>query len=1454
MDVFLDYHGVDLDEAQQVARALEAAGRTVLLDEGSVVPERAWLRAVGDQGLRTPFLIVLITPRTPRDWILAHEGLAVSHHAWAARDGRSFTVIPVIIGGRGLDEQSSLRHWPTAEIPAPPELARPALENLGRQLDRWAYDPGVDADALFRVVDQGPFPGLRAFNEARATLFMGRDEAIRQCMERILDEDVRWLQVEGASGVGKTSFVRAGLLVALRVGERSPFGRSWASCLVRPGGQPVYDLALALHKALGLDADHLPPYQLAERLVGDENALGDLIENELPRLGYRGLVLVLDQIDDAFTQQPLAPHAFEPLDKLIARTVMSSKAFRLITTVRSDRLDDFRTLPQLEGLLNLPTTARYHLAPLREDELRAAIVDPIHLVGAGISDDLVEALVHLALPEESRLAKLAVVLRALWADAVARNPRYPVLAMEDLDALRARQARPADQLEEPYEGLRNVFSRVMDRAIEGLSDAELEAARDMLVHVVRPGRAQDMRCMRPRGEVIFATEQLSAKKARRVLEKLAGPSEGRRPTGLEPFRVIERIDTEGDSESLDLRHDVLLTDWRILAVWLEEAREFLERRDELMLVEARPDPFADGPPNEPIVVRLVGEDLDRTTKARYYKSLDDRSRAFIEELKRRRPEPVRPGRVPRWVFAAGAFAVVALIAASVSLFQYQRRLADDNRMKAVKIADTDLASHAARILLAGVRRPQHQEAWADGVVSALEEPAVRRSLVGSTAEIIDLASSADGSLVAAGYGDGTVAWWSLDDPTVTAQVAAHRLAVRAVAVAPDGTWLVSASHDGTATIVRLDGSADPVVLEGHEGPINDVAIGPKGRRILTASNDGTARVWNADGTLEGVLRGHQGWVTQVSVSPDGRRLLTAGKDGTARVWTLSGGRYVQIPEEATILDHRGQWVPVARFSPGGGRILTGAASGELRLWTFDEDGNPVAEVLGRHDRGIVSAEFDQTGERVVSTGRDETVKVWPLGGGSSSELDLEGVLPVAAAFAPSSNDVLVAVSGGEVRRWTPGRDSARIRYGSGRTEVRDLLVIADPPELVTGTADGVARVWDLDQRLVPEALAPDDLPVASAWFGEGDRLFAALVDGGARIFDRATGELSDAIIEGQLEGAGIAPGGQYVATTLDGRVQLWDIQQFAPPKSVGPSDVEVASLAFGPTGDVLGVLGTDGVLRLYRASSGSEIRTVRLRRENVVTFDFDPEGGRVVTGGSNGSVDVWNVEGGISIKRFDGVPGPVSAVAMAEERVVAGADRLARVWSLADAEFVSDLAGHQGVVRDVAISDDEGWVLTVADDRAARLWDVERPASPVRRSREGCSAFQAALLSDGPQVAVACRNGPAELWKPSGAAMQLSRNGTTVAQVTFSADGDEVLTTSDEGPIAIWPASEKSLQTSLLDGVEPCLAPPERVRYLNEDVETAWARWRGCATACWGQEFPDDVVVEGVRCLSSPTE
>src|SRR5262249_38834183 len=121
---------------------------------------------------------------------------------------------------------------------------------------------GADMDVPVEVPEDGPYPGLESFGEDRARFFFGRRDEVRDLCHRLGFTDAgyrRWLHVQGASGSGKSSLVRAGfvpavrrgLLGRLRAGGVRDVPESWRVAVFRPGADPARNLVEAVAAALG---------------------------------------------------------------------------------------------------------------------------------------------------------------------------------------------------------------------------------------------------------------------------------------------------------------------------------------------------------------------------------------------------------------------------------------------------------------------------------------------------------------------------------------------------------------------------------------------------------------------------------------------------------------------------------------------------------------------------------------------------------------------------------------------------------------------------------------------------------------------------------------------------------------------------------------------------------------------------------------------------------------------------------------------------------------------------------------------------------------------------------------------------------------------------------------------------------------------------------------------------
>ncbi len=292
-------------------------------------------------------------------------------------------------------------------------LVKPKQQRLGSAqalLDALeALLPGRHARPL--RADQSPYPGLRAFQKNDAHRFFGRTPEIAAAVARLREQPL--LAVVGPSGVGKSSFVRAGVLPAL---ERS--GETWTALIVRPGRQPLDSLAqlvtplaggatsaaagtaagIAAPEMAGALSDH---QDVRRRLLAEPGWLGALLRGRARHKGQRILVFV-DQFEELYTLGADLAERRAFTACLASAADDATTPLRVVVSVRSDFLDRVAEDPYF---LTELTRGLFFLAPPGRDELREALVGPAELAGFQFEspatiEHMLDHLVHIpgALP------------------------------------------------------------------------------------------------------------------------------------------------------------------------------------------------------------------------------------------------------------------------------------------------------------------------------------------------------------------------------------------------------------------------------------------------------------------------------------------------------------------------------------------------------------------------------------------------------------------------------------------------------------------------------------------------------------------------------------------------------------------------------------------------------------------------------------------------------------------------------------------------------------------------------------------------------------------------------------------------------------------------------------------------------------------------------------------------
>jgi DNA-binding SARP family transcriptional activator len=491
------------------------------------------------------------------------------------------------------------------------------------------------ASKAVSIVPHNPYKGLRAFGEADAGDFFGREALTTELVERLgnVARAAGLLAVVGPSGSGKSSVVRAGLVPALRAGALVGSER-WPIATMLPGSRPFDELAAALRPVLqvGGRGDRLPG---ARRMADDPAALPAALAHVLEPDGR--CVLVIDQLEELFTLA--SGDIVEAFGRTLASALETSAGQLLVVaTLRADHLDAALRSPELGPLLRLGTE---FAPPLDRAELERAIERPAAGAGLRLEPGLTDTIL---------------------ADVVGRPTMLPLLQY----ALTELVERAGDRIitKAGYEAIGGVLGALAGRAEEtfdALEPEERTAARQVLLRMV---------AVEPTGEA----------SGRRVLVG-AYEDEALGPAVLERFGrarlVTHGRDARTGDATVEIAHEALLTRWPRLAAWIEQEREAIwllrrlgeaadewlahDRDDGFLLTGGRLEMFASW-------AAATDLHLDAGERALLDASLAERRRSVEAEAARQANERRLERRATRWlqalvaVFALAAVASTALLA------------------------------------------------------------------------------------------------------------------------------------------------------------------------------------------------------------------------------------------------------------------------------------------------------------------------------------------------------------------------------------------------------------------------------------------------------------------------------------------------------------------------------------------------------------------------------------------------------------------------------------------------------------------------------------------------------------------------------------------------------------------------------------------------------------------------
>jgi WD40 repeat protein/DNA-binding SARP family transcriptional activator len=1249
----------------------------------SAVEDRIDARmAAGDAGALIADLEAMVHDEPLRERRWGQLMMALYRAGRQAEALQAFTrARAVLVDELGIEPGPELRRLQTAIL-----AQDPALE---RDWSRARAEPVSSTDVC-------PYKGLARFETTDAGFYFGREQIVADAVGSLVGG--RFLALVGASGSGKSSILRAGLLHALGSGA-IPGSDRWTYALIRPGEHPL----VVLTPALDGSAPDVP--------TG-------------PRTSTRR-VLIVDQFEETFTACRDDTERTAFLDAITRAALLPEGE---VTIVLAMRADYYGHCAEHDALASLVAGKQILVGPMKTEELRRAIELPAERAGLRVEDRLTDALIEHTMNQPGGLPLLSTALLELWT-----RRRDQTLHLDDY--LRSG-------------GVEGAVARMAERAFAGLDGNQQAAAKRILLRLAASddgsevvGRAA------PLSEFDLERDADAARAMAALTEaRLITIAEGTVEVAHEALlRDWPRLRgwLEDDAEGRRLQRHVTES----ARAWDDGGRDDGDLYRGARLTAALDWADAHDP------------DLN-TAEREYLATSRTASEGEVARVRRtnRRTRGLLAGVATLLVLSlivgnlalgqrdsarAATDVADARLLAARSLTERDLTL---SLLLAREAVDLDDTAQTRSALLAALQRDP----------AAVAEMHANGSTPGDLTQWLRL--SPDGHIIAAGGARTTVDFFDAVtyQPLWTVDIGVKTTTAD---FSPDGGTLAVAGVDHRIWAIDLSTRTPRSIKTGRA--VDALLFAPQDGSLLSAESNGEKGflVTRDPLTLEPSrppVRSQSEPITAMDVSADGRRLVTTGllpldtpgPTAYTTLWSTRDLHRVAGPfpwggnDVALSPDGRTAAIAAAQYdSPFGDDLKGRLVLLDLQTGDTRKSGESRQRSLGP-PLGLTGVAFTADGHSVISTGDDHRILVWDS---SSSHLriaeafDDPGGLPAfTPVFSPDGTTLFTIDADGAIVAWdlTGGQSlGRRFTAGSGAPWNSGFPWFAVSPDggrlaivqNVTPSRRGSVRLVDTSTM---ESLHVLPLPFRTTTPGlafSPDNKTLALTSFGGYV------QLWD-VLTGRRDGPPFA----------------------VPVRS--PDKVNFWTTAFSPDGSTLataGDMGPNGVVFLWNVATGQLIaRLPKLKLgNNVFAATFSPDGRLLVVSAgvhSGGDEIVWNVNESRVERR---IPADDTGVFWADissdgtTLVTGGQSSGERLWNLSTGDPIGSPISS-GPVNTVDLSRDgrtlvaagQGWV-TVTDVATGSI--LGRSWFPGVEAKEGLAAL---FAPDGQRLFIVSTTGAAWVW------------------------------------------------------------------------------------------------------------
>jgi len=540
---------------------------------------------------------------------------------------------------------------------------------------------------------------------------------------------------------------------------------------------------------------------------------------------------------------------------------------------------------------------------------------------------------------------------------------------------------------------------------------------------------------------------------------------------------------------------------------------------------------------------------------------------------------------------------------------------------------------------------------------------------GHTGAIRSATFSPDGQMILSSSNDKTLALWNLKGDRLQTFVG-HTGTVWSSRFSPNGQLIVSGSADQTIKLWKLDGT-EICTITGHRGDVRTVLFSPNGKWIISGGADKTIMIWDLNGTIVQSIKGHSADIRSMSISPCGTLIASGSGDNVLKLWHLtqdatnaeSSNPAIAIAEGFSIQAHSSAIRSVS-FSPDGTTLASGSADKQIKIW--DLYGREL-QIFKGHDEAVRSVSFSPDGKSLISASLDCTARIWQIDSRAQQVLHGHIAAVRSITFSPDGQHIASGSLDDQIKIWD--LEGNELQTIVGDNDILSVSFSPDGKSLLVGSGDSAISLWSIhgNQHQLQRTFTGHSTAVWSVDFS--------------------------------------ADGQKIVSGSSDKSVKLWKVDGTELATLKGHKST-VWTVRFSPDGNAIASGSGDDTIKLWNLD-GTELQTLQGHRSAVWSVCFSPDGEYLVSGSGDSTIKLWNLKGQL-IQTFRGHEAGIWTVSFSPDGrsiISSSSDNTIKLWSL-DGKTLQTLKCPDSTPISLCFRPDGCGFASGHGDNAIRLWNL----------------------------------------------------------------------------------------------------------------------------------------------------